>query len=287
MDNSNLNYKMYKGEEVLKKHYVIEGDDETEGQSCENDFFNKLKCMTQNKCVGDDSNHDTHSDDTDKFCLLTKEALDDIHVTLNCGHKFNYIPLYKEVVIQKTSAGMTTNGYYNSLTLRLNEMKCPYCRRVQDKLLPFLKYDNIKRLRGVNGPESLCMKARMCEHVETPKRKNTKKKISDSCECNATHVVNGAHYCKKHYEQQQQEKEQQQQGQKQQGQLQQGQQQEEQQEKKEETSSSSSFESENANMCGVIIKTGKKKGLPCTSSSKCRIHAHLRKNVIVVATCVD
>jgi hypothetical protein len=113
----------------------------------------------------------------------------------------------------------------------------------------------------------------MCEHVETAsKRKNTKKKISDSCECNATHVVNGAYYCKKHYEQQLQEKEQLQQ----------------QEENKEETSSSSSssFESENANVCGVIIKTGKKKGLPCTSSSKCRIHAHLRKNV-VIATCVD
>ena len=260
MDNSNLNYKI-----VPKKYYVIEGDDETEGQSCENDFFNKLKCMmTQSKCAGDDSIHDM---DTDNNCLLTKDALDDIHVTLNCGHKFNYIPLYKEVVIQKTSAGMSTNGYYNSSTLRLNELKCPYCRRVQDKLLPFLNYDNIKKLRGVNAPESVCMKARMCEHVETSsKRKNTKKKISDSCECNAIHVVNGAYYCKKHYEQQLQKKEQQ-------------------QEKKEETSSSSTtIESENANMCGVIIKTGKKKGLPCTSSSKCRIHAHLRKNV-VVATC--
>jgi hypothetical protein len=265
MDNSNLNYKI-----VPKKYYVIEGEDETEGQSCENDFFNKLKFMTQSKCVGDDSVNDT---DTDNNCLLTKEALNDIHVTLNCGHKFNYIPLYKEVVIQKTSAGMTTNGYYNSCTLRLNEMKCPYCRRVQDKLLPFLNYDNIKRLRGVNGPESLCMKVRICEHVETAsKRKNTKKKISDSCECNAIHVVNGAYYCKKHYDQQLQEKEQLQQ-----------------QEKKEETSSSSTTiesESENANVCGVIIKTGKKKGLPCTSSSKCRIHAHLRKNV-VVATGVD
>jgi len=84
-------------------------------------------------------------------------------------------------------------------------------------------------------------------------------------------VVNGAYYCKKHCELQQQEQEQEQ----------------EQQEKKEETSSTSmTTESENANMCGVIIKTGKKKGLPCTSSSKCRIHAHLRKNV-VVATCVD
>jgi hypothetical protein len=112
------------------------------------------------------------------------------------------------------------------------------------------------------------MKARMCDHIETAnkrKKKNSKKEISDSCECNAIHLVNGVHYCKKHYEQ---EKEQQ-------------------EEKKEETSSTSvTTESENTNMCGVIIKTGKKKGLPCTSSSKCRIHAHLRKNV-VIATCVD
>ena len=83
MDNSNLNYKI-----VPKKYYVIEGEDETEGQSCENDFFNKLKFMTQSKCAGDDSVNDT---DTDNNCLLTKEALKDIHVTLNCGHKFNYI----------------------------------------------------------------------------------------------------------------------------------------------------------------------------------------------------
>jgi hypothetical protein len=87
-------------------------------------------------------------------------------------------------------------------------------------------------------------------------------------------VVNGAYYCKKHYERQLQENKQQQ---------------EQQEEKKEETSSSSTTsesENKNANVCGVIIKTGKKKGLPCTSSSSCRIHAHLRKNVIV-ATCLD
>ena len=272
MDNSKSNYKVYNTEPsstsaINKKYYVIEGVD-SEGEDCENDFFNKLKCMTQ-------CNESIENVNIDTCCLLTKEALNDIHVTLNCGHKFNYIPLYKEVVIQKTSAGiMTTNGFYNSCTLRLNEMKCPYCRRVQDKLLPFFNYDDIKRLRGVNGPESLCMKARMCEHIETSnkrKNKNTKKETSSACECTAIHVVNGAYYCKKHCELQQQEQEQEQ----------------EQQEKKEETSSTSmTTESENANMCGVIIKTGKKKGLPCTSSSKCRIHAHLRKNV-VVATCVD
>jgi hypothetical protein len=272
MDNSKSNYKVYNTEPssasaINKKYYVIEGVD-AEGDDLENDFFNKLKFMTQ-------CNESIENVNIDSCCLLTKEALNDIHVTLNCGHKFNYIPLYKEVVIQKTSAGITSNGYYNSCTLRLNEVKCPYCRSVQDKLLPFLNYDDVKRLRGVNGPESLCMKARMCEYIETNqkikkvKKKNSKKETSDSCECNAIHVVNGAYYCKKHYEQQQQE------------------QQQEQQEKKEETSSTSmTIESENTNVCGVIIKTGKKKGLPCTSSSKCRIHAHLRKNIIV-ATCVD
>ena len=265
MDNSKSNYKVL----TNKKYYIIEGDDEAEPKDCECDFFNKLKCMTECNGVGcyDDVN-------IDMCCLLTKEALNDIYITLNCGHKFNYIPLYKEVVIQKTSAGMTSSGYYNSCTLRLNEMKCPYCRRVQDKLLPFLNYHDVKRLKGVNAPESLCMKVRMCEHVETAKRKkNNKKEMSSACECNAIHVVNGAYYCKKHYERQLQEKEQQQ----------------EQQENKEETSSSSTIiesENKNVNVCGVIIKTGKKKGLPCTSSSSCRIHAHLRKNV-VVATCLD
>jgi hypothetical protein len=260
MDNSKStksNYKVC----TSKKYYIIEGDDvETKTEDFEYDFFNKLKCMTQ-------CNESIENVNIDSCCLLTKEALNDIHVTLNCGHKFNYIPLYKEVVIQKTSAGMTTNGYYNSCTLRLNEMKCPYCRRVQDKLLPFLNYDDVKRLRGVNGPESLCMKARMCENIETnqkSKKKNSKKETSSACECNATHVVNGAYYCKKHYDQEKQEK----------------------QEKQEQEQSGSAavviLTTVSEDICGVVIKTGKKKGLPCTSSSKCRIHAHLRKGTNIV-----
>ena len=250
MDNSKSNYKVYNTEPsstsaINKKYYVIEGVD-SEGEDCENDFFNKLKCMTQ-------CNESIENVNIDTCCLLTKEALNDIHVTLNCGHKFNYIPLYKEVVIQKTSAGMTTNGYYNSYTLRLNEIKCSYCRRVQDKLLPFLNYDDIKRLRGVNGPESLCMKARICEHIETAnkKKKNSNKK-SDSCECNAIHLVSGVYYCKKHYEQQQQQMQ-------------------------NDSATLVVTENKNEDICGVIVKSGKNKGLPCTNSSSCRIHVHLRK----------
>lgn len=254
MDNSKSNYKVYNTQPcsasvINKKYYIIEGVD-AEGDDLENDFFNKLKFMTQ-------CNESIENVNIDSCCLLTKEALNDIHVTLNCGHKFNYIPLYKEVVIQKTSAGITSNGYYNSCTLRLNEVKCPYCRSVQDKLLPFLNYDDIKRLRGVNGPESLCMKARMCEYIETAnkkKKKNTKKEISDSCECNAIHLVNGVYYCKKHYDQV-------------------------------NNGSAAVFISTTVSedVCGVIVKSGKNKGLPCTNSSSCRIHAHLRKGSGIVA----
>lgn len=273
MDNSKSmksNYKVYNtynaelssSASVNKKYYIIEGDDvETKTEDCEYDFFNKLKYMTQ-------CNESIENVNIDSCCLLTKEALNDIHVTLNCSHKFNYIPLYKEVVIQKTSAGMTTNGYYNSCTLRLNEMKCPYCRRVQDKLLPFLNYDDVKRLRGVNGPESLCMKARMCEHIEInqkSKKKNSKKETSSACECNATHLVNGVlYYCKKHYDQQKQEK------------------QEKQEQEQNGSAAVVTSTTVSEDVCGVIIKSGKNKGLPCTISSKCLIHAHLRKGTNIV-----
>ena len=36
-------------------------------------------------------------------CLITDEPLRRDHITLQCGHQFNYIPLFKEVLFQKCS----------------------------------------------------------------------------------------------------------------------------------------------------------------------------------------
>ena len=33
----------------------------------------------------------------DNICLISKEPLHPNHITLVCNHKFNYIPIYKEV----------------------------------------------------------------------------------------------------------------------------------------------------------------------------------------------
>jgi hypothetical protein len=41
--------------------------------------------------------------DTTPRCLITDDKLNKDHITLECGHKFNYIPLFKEVLFQKCS----------------------------------------------------------------------------------------------------------------------------------------------------------------------------------------
>lgn len=75
--------------------YEIEGD---------LDFFKELKNMTSKK--EDTTSMVLQIDEEDKQtskCLITDERLRKDHVTLKCGHKFNYIPLFKEVVFQKYS----------------------------------------------------------------------------------------------------------------------------------------------------------------------------------------
>jgi hypothetical protein len=42
-------------------------------------------------------------EDNTAKCLITDEKLRKDHVTLKCGHRFNYIPLFKEVLFQKCS----------------------------------------------------------------------------------------------------------------------------------------------------------------------------------------
>ena len=66
--------------------YEVEGDI---------DFFSQLKQMTQPQPSPSETNTTTPR------CLITDEILRRDHITLLCGHKFNYVPLFKEVLFQK------------------------------------------------------------------------------------------------------------------------------------------------------------------------------------------
>ena len=119
------------------------------------DFFSELKKEL------DESNKEKKSDnknDNENICLITHEPLIDNYITLSCNHKFNYLPLYLEVINQKTK-----HSYLEITRLKLNEIKCPYCRTITSSLIPYINFPEIKRIYGVNSPQKYCIKLHCCE----------------------------------------------------------------------------------------------------------------------------
>tara|TARA_Y100000389_G_scaffold124515_2_gene121894 strand:- start:14423 stop:15046 length:624 start_codon:yes stop_codon:yes gene_type:complete len=104
----------------------------------------------------------------EETCLISSLPLLNNSIKLNCGHRFNYVALYNEVKNQKRySVNETTH-------LSLNEIKCPYCRRITPKLLPYLPcYPGITRITGVNSPQHHCMDHKYCKwKFKSGKNKN-------------------------------------------------------------------------------------------------------------------
>jgi hypothetical protein len=81
----------------------------------------------------------------DNVCLITNEPLTDNHVTLGCNHKFNYIPLYNDILNFKTKFKSLENIKYGA-----NEIRCPYCRTKLNELLPYYELKGVKKIHGVN-----------------------------------------------------------------------------------------------------------------------------------------
>ena len=80
-------------------------------------------------------------------CLISKEPLGQTKISLECGHAFNYVPLLNEVVKQKCGHRTT-----EVVKLRLNQVKCPYCRNIQNLVLPYCPSLEPRRMVGVNAP---------------------------------------------------------------------------------------------------------------------------------------
>lgn len=67
------------------------------------DFFEQLKNIKKEDAPKSTMSLEIEDTQVNK-CLITDEPLRKDHILLECGHKFNYIPLYKEVVFQKYSS---------------------------------------------------------------------------------------------------------------------------------------------------------------------------------------
>ena len=69
-------------------------------------------------------------DDYDNICLISNEPLEKEHITFTCKHKFNYGSIYNEISNQKKI------NYLETQKLKLWQIKCPYCRNVQESIRP-------------------------------------------------------------------------------------------------------------------------------------------------------
>ena len=78
-------------------------------------------------------------------CLITNTTLTENYITMECGHKFNYIPLYNDILNHKKKFNNMENKILKNI-----EIRCPYCRKVQQNLLPYHKYPGVKEVHGVN-----------------------------------------------------------------------------------------------------------------------------------------
>ena len=93
----------------------------------------------------EESNEKT--DDDNNKCLITNLPLIERYVEIKCGHKFNYIPLYNDLVNHRKKF----NNLEDLLTrVNLNEIRCPYCRSKDNKLLPYYEELGLPKVNGVN-----------------------------------------------------------------------------------------------------------------------------------------
>ena len=82
--------------------------------------------------------------DTANYCLISNGLLEEDYIKLACNHKFNYDPIFNEVQNQKKYTSLETQR------LATNQIKCPYCRTIQNGILPYR--EGYIKINGINWP---------------------------------------------------------------------------------------------------------------------------------------
>lgn len=124
--------------------------------------------------------NDSDNVDESDICLISHEKKDESYIKLQCDHGFNFTHLFEEVKNQKSYSK------YNYNQLKLWQLRCPYCRSIQNKLLP--QREGYPKLNGINSPKRYIMYLNKCSYIfKRGKRKN--QQCNEACEYT---------YCKTH-----------------------------------------------------------------------------------------
>ena len=139
----------------------------------------------------------------DNICLITNTPLTEHSITLECNHKFNYIPLVKDLSNHKYKF-----NYNEPRILKLDEIRCPYCRNIQKNLIPYYNIPNVKKIHGINFIDETKIKTKYnkpnCESEYLPGKCNfeTTDISGNICNCSKLMVTNvpilGKTFCYQH-----------------------------------------------------------------------------------------
>jgi len=83
------------------------------------------------------------------LCMITKTPLTKTHIKLDCTHKFNYLPLLKDMYTRIYSSHQVK--CLSGFPLHVNKIKCPYCRNITNHILPFIKEEYNVKIYGLNS----------------------------------------------------------------------------------------------------------------------------------------
>ena len=110
-----------------------------------------------NQMMADESDDDS-SYENNNICLISHEKLSEHHVVLLCNHKFNYKYIHSEVLQQKYHI-----NHHEIQKLSKFQFKCPYCRKIQNGVLP--PHPNFAEKYGVNYPINMVIKTNNCCYI--------------------------------------------------------------------------------------------------------------------------
>jgi hypothetical protein len=136
-------------------------------------------------------NHSLHTDTETNavdHCLITYLPLTDKFVTLQCGHKFNYAPLFNDLYAYKKKMNQLEMSHDRLL---IHEIRCPYCRAKQSGVLPFYEELSHAKTNGVNWlhPSNVTKSYNVAQYCH----------IAECTHCR----TNDLQYCTTHYKQKQ------------------------------------------------------------------------------------
>jgi len=142
------------------------------------DNINFNETIMQELCSNEKIKHEN-------LCLISSTPLNKNHIELICKHKFNYQYILNEVINQKINKNIL-----EIQKLKSNQIKCPYCRNIQNKILPHIL--PFAKIKFVNSPLLFSMTNNKCTYkFKSGKRKGL------TCDIGFW-KYNNISYCHKH-----------------------------------------------------------------------------------------